>query len=351
MATRRAVLNQIALGLGVVACRGVIAQPAEQAGYVGIETSAFTGHSQARFISNSGATTAVTRLDFRAHGMAQAGNTLIVFPRRPGTRFAIIDTGTLEIRKVVDAPDETHFYGHGAFTRDGQTLLVTENDLTTLSGRIALYEGRSGKRRGHVGLPGSGPHEIIRAPDRDVFYVALGGLETHPAYGREPLNTSTFRSQLVRLDLTRGTVEEMAFWPGTEGISLRHLAIDGSGRVYIGGQLEDPQRGADASVLWQLKDGQPVRIDDDGALAGYVSSVASSDTHAWVTSKKSHCALQLENGRVVDRRHIEGASAVAEGQGLTALSGYAVLNVNKSEILATPHHEWDNHGFAVAAFA
>ena len=340
-------MGHIALGLGVVACRGALAQPAENAGYVGIETSAQTGRSRARFISATGATVNATPLDFRAHGMAQSGRMLTVFPRRPGTRFAMIDCATLEIKQVVDAPDEAHFYGHGAFSHDGQTLLVTENDLLTLSGRIAIYDGRSGKRVGHVALPGSGPHEIVRSPDRDVFYIALGGLETHPAYGRQPLNTATFRSQLVRFDLARGTLEEMEFWPGTEGISLRHLAADAFGRIYVGGQIEDPKRGAGHSVLWQVKNGQPTRIDDDNALAGYVSSVASDGAQALVTSKEGHCALRLEHGSIVESRHLEGASAAAVGSGLTALSGYASLDINAAVVTANLGHEWDNHGIAM----
>lgn len=71
MATRRAFLERLALGLGVVACRGVGAQTAERSAYVGIETSAQTEQSRARFFSASGAPMGVAPLDFRAHGLAQ----------------------------------------------------------------------------------------------------------------------------------------------------------------------------------------------------------------------------------------------------------------------------------------
>jgi hypothetical protein len=115
--------------------------------------------------------------------------------------------------------------------------------------------------------------------------------------------------------------------------------------------VKDPQRGADHSVLWQVKDGQPTPIEDDKALAGYVSSVASDQARALVTSKEGHCALRLEHGAIVETRHLEGASAAAVESGLTALSGYARLDINRSVASANLGHEWDNHGIALRGLA
>lgn len=346
--SRRTFLGRVALGLGVIACRGALAQPAERAAYVGIETSAETGQSRARFFTQSGAATGTAPLDFRAHGMARNGRQLVVFPRRPGNRFALVDLETLEIRQVVDAPPERHFFGHGAFTVDGTHLLVTENDLDTLQGTIGVYDVAGAVRRlGEIALPGSGPHEIVRAPDRDLFHIALGGVETHPAYGRTPLNLGTFRSQIVSLRFDRATLDPMGFWAGTEGLSLRHLATGADGGLYIGAQLVDPARGQQDQVLWLCRDDSAVRLDAGRTLAGYVSSVAAHGETVLVTSKEAGTALTLVGDRVVETISLDGASGAALGPGLTAVSGYGMLSLNDARVPASPGHEFDNHGFAM----
>ncbi|MEL6679270.1 MAG: DUF1513 domain-containing protein [Pseudomonadota bacterium] len=341
MATRRQVLRHLALGLGITACRGAMAQPAEGATYVGIETSA-RGASRARFFSANGAALGHTALDFRAHGMAEHGARLVVFPRRPGDRFALIDKVTLEVLGTVVAPAERHFFGHGAFTRDGAHLIVPENDLETLGGALGVYDVTGMPRRvGTVTLPGPGPHEVIRAAGSDVFVVALGGLETHPAYGRTPLNPGTFRSQLVRYDFARGTVEPMGFWGGSEGVSLRHLAEDGAGRLYVGGQV--PGDGAGA-VLWVVENGAPTALPEGELMGGYVSSVAADGGRALVTSKVTGQVLELDGAAVTDTRTLPGASAVAVRGETAAVAGFTLLSLDGVEITAPDAREFDNHG-------
>ena len=348
MATRRAVLGRIALGLGVLACRSAPAQPAERAAYVGIETSADTGLSRARFFTASGAPDGLAALDFRAHGMARHGSRLVVFPRRPGNRFAVVDLDTLEILRSVTAPPDRHFYGHGAFTADGKHLLVTENNLHTLSGAIGVYDaGETFQRSGRIDLSGPGPHEIVRDPGRDLFHIALGGLETHPAYGRTPLNLSSFKSQILSLAFDSGEIEPLGHWPGTEGVSLRHLAIDGSGRIYVGGQLTDLERGTSDRILWSCENGNAVSLDKGHILAGYVSSVACYGEDALVTSKEANMALEVTGGQVVRSLTMDGASAAAIGPDVTSLSGFGTLRLNDANISVSSGHEFDNHGLAI----
>lgn len=344
--TRRAFLGQLALGLGVAACGRALGQPADAAVFVGIETAASTGVSRAAFFSATGARQGEVALDFRAHGLAQHGNRLVVFPRRPGDRFAVIDRETLEILNVVKAPLERRFYGHGAFSRDGSVLLISENDLETLGGAIGLYD-RDGRRLGHVDLPGPGPHEILRAPDRDLFYIAVGGLETHPDYGRTPFNLSEFRSEVVVYDLARGTFDPMGFWPGTEGVSLRHIGLDGQGRLYVGGQVADKARASGPGVLW-LVDGERTLCVDTGAdLGGYVSSVAAHGDRALASSKNTGLVLELDGDTVLGTTAREGASAVALGPGWRAIAGYTELSLGGARFRIAEGFEFDNHGFAV----
>ena len=343
--SRREVLGRIALGLGVLACGRALGQPAEGAGYVGVETSARTGLSRARFFSAAGTPLGAVPLDFRAHGLARHGDALVAFPRRPGTRFALMHLPTLEVRGVVEAPAGRHFYGHGAFAPDGRTLLVTENDLATLDGGVGVYEVAGSPRRlGTIPLRGPGPHDIHRDPAGRV-HVALGGLRTHPDYGRAPLNIHEFESGIVALDLARGEADRLERWPGTEGVSLRHLAADGRGRTYIGGQRPDGSR--EGGVLWLREGGALRALDPDGLLGGYVSSVAADGDAALATSKETGVAIRLEAGRITGTHRIDGASAAALGPRLEALSGYGALSLGGGTIHAAPLHEFDNHGLAI----
>jgi len=369
MMTRRDVLGRLALGLGVLACRDATARVADaiaagaadgggavekiveraagRAAYAAIETSAKTGFSRARFFSASGAPVASVPLDFRAHGMAAHGHRLVVLPRRPGNRLAVVDRRTLAILHVKTAPPDRHFYGHGAFTVDGAHLLVTENDLDTLRGGVGVYDTSGSMRRvGQIELPGSGPHEIVRDPERDLFHVAIGGLETHPAYGRTPLNPSAFRSQVVSLRFDRGAVEPLGFWAGTEGVSLRHLAVGAGGRLYIGGHLVDAERGTPDAVLWAHGAEGAVRLDAGRVLGGYVSSLATHGKETIATSKEAGVALRLRADRTVETSSLLGASGVALGPALTAISGFEMLVVNGVRIAVSPLHEFDNHGLA-----
>lgn len=354
METRRALLRALALGLGVTAAfRGARGQPAERAVYVGMETDPATGRSRAAFFTASGARAGAVPLDFRAHGTAQHGSRLVVFPRRPGTRFTIVDVATLAIGPVVTAPPGRHFYGHGAFTADGAHLLVTENDTETLQGGIGIYAAgdTSGSmaRLDQIALPGPGPHEIVALPGGRQFLIAIGGLQTHPDYGRTILNLGAFRSQIVVLDAATGELTGMGHWPGSEGVSLRHLARDGRGRLYVGGQIPDPAQRASAGgqVLWLVDGEEAVPLSAGAALGGYVSSVAAHGTRALVTSKIAHRVLTLDGATVTGAAQRDGASAAALGPGLQAASGYVELGVNGAILPAGTGLEFDNHGAAL----
>lgn len=352
--SRRDLLGRIALGLGVLACnpalgdhsRRVAAAAIDRATYVAVETSSLTGLSRARFVSDDGGPMGSVPLDFRAHGLARSGAWLAVFPRRPGTRIALVNLATLDVTAVIDAPPGRHFYGHGAFTGDGRHLLVTENDLETLAGGVGLYEIAAPVRRvGTFALPGAGPHDIRRVGDADRFQIALGGLMTHPDYGRTPLNGSDFRSDVVTLDLRSGRHDAIGHWERGEGTSLRHLAQDDRGRLYVGGQrIGDPDRG---HVLWLVENGVVRPLDAGRHLGGYVSSVAASGGRAIVTSKVTGQVLHLDGARLIAREQIDGASAAAVMPNGHAVSGFARLRLGRAEHAPSPLHEYDNHGLAL----
>ena len=199
---------------------------------------------------------------------------------------------------------------------------------------------------------GPGPHDIQREGTTDRFHVALGGLTTHPDYGRTPLNLPDFTSEIVAVDLARGGTDPMGRWTDADGVSLRHLADDGRGRLVVGGQRRRPARAEGRmkrrGVLWLVENGAVRPIDVGDRLGGYVSSVAARDGRALVTSKRTGRAFLLEGDSVVREWRIEGASAAALGRGGPIASGYVTLRLGSARTMALPGHEFDNHGIAVA---
>lgn len=350
MATRRQTLQGLAVGFGLAACRGTFATAKANAAYIGIETHAVNRLSLASFFSSTGERLGSLGLDFRAHGIANHKEILAVFPRRPGNRFAIVDTETMLVRGTVTAPSDVHFCGHGAFTLDGAYLLVTENHFEKETSAIGIYELADEIRRiDQLTLPLPGPHEIVRHPLRNQFYVALGGLYTHPDYGRVPLNMDSFESQVVEFSTDSYGVNQLGVWQNTAGISLRHLAIDTKDRLYVGGQIKNRERIAGEHVLWLVKNGQEQIIEDERYLAGYVSSISASESFALISSKESHAVLRVEGNKLLEKNQIVGASSVAAYGDLAVQSGFELLKVNDSETQVLDGYEFDNHGLILTA--
>ena len=77
--------------------------------------------------------------------------------------------------------------------------------------------------------------------DNDVICVANGGIETHPDYGREKLNLATMQPNIAFIDRLTGDLLSVRELPAKlHQVSLRHLAPDATGRVWVGAQYEGP---------------------------------------------------------------------------------------------------------------
>ena len=109
----------------------------------------------------------------------------VAFARRPGVFAVIIDcVSGAEIARLA-CPEGRHFYGHGAYSHNGELLFTTENDYEAGEGRIGVWDVMRGYARvGDFASGGIGPHEIKVLPGSDILVVANGGIETHPDSGR-----------------------------------------------------------------------------------------------------------------------------------------------------------------------
>lgn len=175
----------------------------------------------------------------RGHGLTVSprGDMIAVFARRPGVFAAIFDAGGQPVGAAA-APTGRHFYGHGVFAPDGRLLYATENDFENARGAIGIYDATDRFRRiGEFDSFGVGPHDLRLGPSGRHLIVANGGLETHPDYGRNPLNLASMAPNIAFIDRDAGTlIGRHTLPPGLSKLSLRHLA-GGPGRdLWVGAQ-------------------------------------------------------------------------------------------------------------------
>ncbi|MBW8635670.1 DUF1513 domain-containing protein [Hoeflea sp. WL0058] len=250
----------------------------------------------------------------------------VAFARRPGNFAVAFDVQGRKEPDFFAAPEGRHFYGHGAFTSDGDLLYATENDYDGVKGVIGVYDATDRFRRiGELSSYGLGPHEILLMPDGRTLAVANGGIETHPDFGREKLNLATMAPSLAFIDLETGDLlEKHALSPELHQLSIRHMDADANGRIFFGGQYEGNK--ADLPPLLGTGAlGENIRLFDMptnliGGFRNYIGSVrvSADDATFAATSPKGGCAVIFDarSGNaleVLNRRDACGLSSVGEG--------------------------------------
>lgn len=300
----------------------------------------------------------------RGHGIAvsDTGDCLAAFARRPGT-FAIVawPFSGKPMQTIVAAPGR-HFYGHGCFSKDGRILFAVENDFASARGVVGVYDvsGESITRLGEFDSHGIGPHEVLLSPDGNVLIVANGGIETHPDHGRQKLNLETMSPSVVFLDVKTGDLlAEQRLDKSLNQLSLRHMALDGAGRAWVGGQFEGSKTDTPPLVAVISRDEAPVLLDLPGKLVGqlenYIGSVTATTDQSVIATSAPRGGKTLfwkaETGDYLGHQNLSDGCGVAPiDQGSFLISdgngGVSYLSDpgERAEILARPAgFAWDNH--------
>ncbi|MEM1075341.1 MAG: DUF1513 domain-containing protein [Pseudomonadota bacterium] len=298
----------------------------------------------------------VFQLPLPARGHAAAAHPArpeaVAFARRPGTFALVIDCITGRETARLLAPEGRHFYGHGAFSADGDLLFTTENDYEAGLGRVGIWDVRRGYvRLGEFSSGGVGPHEIRLMPDGVTLAVANGGIETHPETGRIKLNIPTMRPNLSYLDFdghTRGVAE---LDTELRKNSIRHIAVAGDGSVAFGTQWQGDLTDRPPLLgLHNLAQGEPPRLVDAATsdpLQGYVGSVAVDRGRVAITSPRGGRvqAFDARSLAMLTERAVEDVCGVATtADGFIASSGAGlVMQAEDGAVLARHPVRWDNH--------
>ena len=309
----------------------------------------------AAILSDEGAILMRLPLPARGHDVvvSPTGAKAVVFARRPGSfacAFAI-DRSTDPL--FFSCPQDRHFYGHGTFSEDGSLLFATENDFANARGVIGIYDATDGfRRRREFHTHGTGPHDVQLMPGGRVLAVAVGGIETHPDYGRTKLNIATMQPSLTLLDASDGSLVDRVALPQTlSKVSLRHLAGDGDGRLWVAGQFEgEPGRLVPLVFAWSAETGlKQLHLPRRAVsrLRGYVGSVAYNARSGRLafSSPRGGVVVTCAADKPVDVSIVEhpgasGVSPLLERFVSTSLQGS--MRSGSTPAWSTPLH-WDNH--------
>ena len=256
----------------------------------------------------------------------------VVFARQPGTFALVFDPAGRDAPVTLTSVEGRHFYGHGLFSPDGRLLYATESDFEAARGVVGIYDATDGYRRiGELSTYGTGPHELLLMPDGVTLVVANGGIETHPDFGRAELNIETMDPSVVFIDRRDGAlVGQLRLDAGLHQLSIRHMAIDGRGRVWFGCQYKGASGDSPQLVGYATMDGEISLIDlPPGTLAdlrNYVGSVAASADGAMVAVSSPEgdllVAIDVEGRRPVLVETLRnGCGLAADGSGFVATSG------------------------------
>ena len=299
-------------------------------------------------------------LSARGHDVAvdaQRGRA-VAFSRRPG-QFAVAFSTTSHAADpvVIEARASRAFAGHGVFSHDGRLLYATETDEQTNDGLLGIYDAGAGyKRIGEMPTHGIDPHEVIFLDDGQTLAVANGGLEMS---GRVKLNIMSMEPSLVFIDVRSGDLKARHCLPQSlHQLSIRHIACDGSGRVWFGGQWEGGLLEAPELVGHASAD-TPLRLIETpapmgSALRGYIGSVAVSPDKEVLAAAAPKAGrvlfVETSSGKVLSEVALADSCGVAgiAQHGFAISSGYgdlvqkAPFNVEGKRV-QLDGIEFDNH--------
>ncbi|MGO1762253.1 MAG: DUF1513 domain-containing protein [Halomonas sp.] len=296
----------------------------------------------------------------RCHGgcLRPDSRQAVLFARRPGTRMHVIDGDSRQLAHTIAAGEGYHFYGHGVFDLSGRYLYVTANRLGDSAGLVRVYDAANDYA--HVRdmpLGGIGPHELRLMPDGDTLVIGLGGIRTHPDYGRVKLNLDTMAPALMLLDRHSGEILAR-HEPSHHQLSCRHLDVAADGAVIAGYQFEGPEWETHPLICRLAADGHFSELalpeDVTASLNQYTASVAFSriSNTVLVTAPRGNRVLLLDTAQgklIVSLALPDAAGARCDGNGGFLVSSgqgglYRVTPGSATpQLVASLELRWDNH--------
>ena len=155
-------------------------------------------------------------MTFFGHGLGRAseGPRAGRDVREEGTGGCELDLRAGRVVRPVTTLPGRAFYGHGAFSRDAQVLYVTENQLDTRDGLIAVRDAATLKELGRFPTYGKSPHDCGLIDGGRTLAITNGG----GTMDEDAAPSVTF------VDVQSEKAQERLFFP-TPRINAGHLAL------------------------------------------------------------------------------------------------------------------------------
>lgn len=280
----------------------------------------------------------------------------VAFARRPGTYALVVDCRNGQALARLSAPEGRHFYGHGAFSADGERLYTTENDYENATGIVGVWDARRGYARvDEFPSGGIGPHDIKLLSHGEALAVANGGIETHPDTGRTKLNIPTMRPNLSIVSLDGRVDERLELDASLHKNSIRHLAVGPDGLIAFAMQWQGDA--TETVPLLGVKSTEtPMRLFDQdlaeqARLLGYAGSVAldKDGQRVAITSPNGGLlqSFRVATGRLdlsVSISDVCGVAAADDGYAATNGEGLVSIGIGSPNTNSiTANCKWDNH--------
>lgn len=120
----------------------------------------------------------LAEMSFLGHGISidpAAPDHAAVFEKKgPGACY--VDMKRRRVVQRISTDKNRHFYGHGAYSRDGSLLYAAEALLEdAYKGMLVVRDGRTFKRLGEFPTYGTAPHDCLLVDDGNTLVVTNGG--------------------------------------------------------------------------------------------------------------------------------------------------------------------------------
>jgi len=155
-------------------------------------------------------------MDFFGHGLAfhpHERQRAVVFEKK-GAGCCEMDLRAGRVTRAIRTPPHRAFYGHGAFSRDGQVLFATENHLETRNGLIVIRDAKTFQELGEFPTYGQSPHDCHLIDEGKTLVITNGG---------GPLESEALPSVTFVEAASTKLLEKLTF--ETPRINAGHLAI------------------------------------------------------------------------------------------------------------------------------
>jgi hypothetical protein len=355
MISRRALLAGLVTAPAILRMQSALASPTQT--FLSCADDRSRDHYVVGFDA-TGAQEFKLKLPARGHGYARhaARSETIVFGRRPGSFFAIVDPRRGALSAMIEPPKGRCFYGHGTFSADGTRLYACEHDDATGKGFIGIYDAtRAYRRIDDFAAGGIGPHEVRLMPDGQTLVVAVGGIMTDRQ--RDKLNIDSMDPSLAYLDAASGKVVEQVRAPADwHQLSIRHIDLDAAGRVAVAMQYEGDAGDAVPLAAIHTRGAKDLTFlraseDDERRLKHYLGSIAfSADGGTICASSPVGSVVVLwdaASGDCIELTEAPDGCGIARlGDAFLVSGGDGRLrrvDADSTEALAATAWMWDNH--------